>query len=359
MYRIIQTRKIWLSLSAILAAIGILSLLIWGLKFSIDFTGGSLIELEFNQNRPSTQAITDKLSDLKLDSLNIQPIGDKGILVRTVTLTEDTHQEILKKINELFSGQSSTTTSTSTSNTLSDDQQKKLKAALGIVGTGTESMKIEVTGGDVDQLLGTTKTQTQENKDKYFVEQRFDSVGPTIGKELQYKTIYAIIIVLIAIIIYIAYVFRKVSQPVESWKYGVAATIALFHDILIVIGIYSILSHFFGLQVDSLIVTAMLTILGFSVHDTIVTFDRIRENLHRHQEETFESIINRSINETITRSLNTTLTVLFVLLATYIFGGESIKHFILTLLMGFTIGTYSSIFIASPILLYFYKLKKL
>ena len=360
MYKIIQKRNIWLTFSTTLAVISIIALSVWGLKLGIDFTGGSLIELQFTKPAPDNQLIYQKLADLKLDSLAVQPTGNNGILIRTVSLNEETHQEILKRINELFTNTSKNSTSTATSTAAANDaQQKQLKAALGLTGPGTDKIKIDVSGPGANLLNTTSTVATNLSNNANFVEQRFDSIGPTIGKELEAKTIYAIIIVLIAIIVYIGYAFRKVSQPVESWKYGLSATIALAHDILIVTGMYCILSHFLGFQADSLFVTALLTILGFSVHDTIVTFDRVRENLRRHQDETFENLINRSINETIIRSFNTTLTVLLVLIATFIFGGDTIREFILTLLMGFIIGTYSSIFVASPFLLIFYKLKKI
>ncbi|HLD27489.1 MAG TPA: protein translocase subunit SecF, partial [Patescibacteria group bacterium] len=189
-------------------------------------------------------------------------------------------------------------------------------------------------------------------------ELRFDSIGPTIGNELKRKSFYAIIVVLLAIILYIAYAFRKVSKPVESYKYGAAAIIALIHDLLIIIGVFAVLGHFLNVQIDSYFVTALLTILGFSVHDTIVTFDRTRENLKRHQDKTFEEVVNLSVNETIIRSLNTSLTTVFVLLAIFLFGGETIRYFVLALALGLIVGTYSSIFLASPLLMIWYRLKK-
>ncbi|MBU1037010.1 protein translocase subunit SecF [Patescibacteria group bacterium] len=349
MYNIIQKRKIWLSLSAVLIIISILSLIFWGIKLGIDFTGGSLIELEFATERPDNQQIHQQLADLELDSLNIQPIGENGILMRTTTLTEEKHQQILEKINNLVEPDTEPQIS-------EEEKQEKLKSALGLEGEGVDQLQIDLSDEDVSKLLG--QEDEKKSMSENFTELRFDSIGPTIGKELQHKTIYAIIIVLFAIMGYIAYAFRKVSKPVESWKYGISAIIALGHDILLVIGIFSILGHFLGTQIDSLFVTALLTILGFSVHDTIVTFDRIRENLHRHQDKTFETVVNQSINETIVRSLNTSLTTLFVLTAAYIFGGATIKNFILALILGIIFGTYSSIFVACPFLLIFYKLKR-
>ncbi len=181
-------------------------------------------------------------------------------------------------------------------------------------------------------------------------EQRFESVGPVVGSELKSRAFYAIALTMLAIVLYIAWVFRKVSRPVASWKYGVATLVALIHDVIIPVGFFSILGHFMGVEIGLLFVTAVLTILGFSVHDTIVVFDRIRENLRKGGSGNFEATVDKSIHQTLTRSINTSLTVLLTLLAVYIFGGETIKYFALALLVGIIFGTYSSIFIASPTL---------
>lgn len=183
-----------------------------------------------------------------------------------------------------------------------------------------------------------------------FTEKSFTSIGPVIGRELKTNAIYQLVLVSLGIVFYIAYAFRKVARPVTSWKFGWAAIIALLHDLFVVTGIFSILGRFFGIEVDSLFVTALLTVLGFSVHDTIVVFDRIRENLRTSAGQSIAEIVERSINQTVVRSLNTSLTVLFVLLALLLFGGETIRYFVLALFIGIIAGTYSSIFIASPIL---------
>ena len=175
-------------------------------------------------------------------------------------------------------------------------------------------------------------------------------MGPIIGSELKRKSVWAIAIALFFIVSYISWAFRKVSYPVESWKYGIAAILALAHDIILPLGVFSALGHFYGVEIDSLFLTAILTVLGFSVHDTIVVFDRIRENLFKHVQIDFEATVNKSVNETIMRSINTSLTTLLVLVALYLFGGESIRYFTLTLIIGITVGTYSSIFVASPLL---------
>ena len=181
-------------------------------------------------------------------------------------------------------------------------------------------------------------------------ERRFSSIGPTVGVELQQKSIKAIIIVLLGISLYIAWAFRKISHPLSSWRYGVATLAALFHDLIIPIGLFSILGHYYGVEIGTNFIVALLVTLGFSVHDTIVVFDRIRENLKRYESLDFVSLVNQSVNETIIRSISTSFTVLLTLLALFIFGGGELKYFILALMVGIFSGTYSSIFIASPIL---------
>lgn len=292
MYNIIAKKNLWFSFSGILLTISLLALVFWGLKLSIDFTGGSLLEISYQGAKPNVEQVAKTLEPLSLNSLRIQPSGENEFFIRFESVDEPRHQEILQAL----------------SNVPVEEQ----------IAQGTEL--------------------------------RFESIGPVIGQELKSKAFEAIIVVLILIIAYIAYAFRHVSKPVASWKYGVAAVVALFHDIFIVIGIYAILGHFLNVEIDVLFVTALLTILGFSVHDTIVTFDRTRENLFKIKGQSFAEIVNLSINETIVRSINTSLTTLFALLAVYIFGGESIRYFVLALIIGVIIGTYSSIFIASPLL---------
>lgn len=344
MFNIIQARKIWFAISGIMVVLSIISLSIWGLALGIDFTGGSLVELKFNQERPSNQVVEKALAPLQLPSLNVQPIDTAGLLIRTVSLTEEQHQELLLKIEQLNYPEAK-----------SIEGIRVKPEALGITGEGTENLQITATGQGAENIPANLKANS--NKFLSFEEIKFDSIGPILGQELKQKTIYAIIIVLIAIIAYIAFAFRKVSYPVESWKYGFSAIIALAHDITVVLGVFSILGHFLNIQVDAYFVTALLTLLGFSVHDTIVTFDRIRENLPKNQNKTFAEIINLSVNETLTRSLNTSLTVILILTAVFLFGGATIKYFVLALILGAFVGTYSSIFIASPLLLIAYHLK--
>jgi len=288
MVRIIQHRVLNYVFSALLLAGAIYSLLTWGMKFGIDFTGGSILEVEFAATRPEILAVQESLNPLDLGSVTVQPAGQRAAIIRFRDVDEDTHQAILAKLKE-------------------------------------------VSGGEI-------------------TEKRFGSIGPLIGSELQRRALWGIVVALFFIVSYIAWAFRKVSRPVASWKYGAAAVVALAHDILVVIGVFSAIGHFYGIEVDSLFVSALLTILGFSVHDTIVVFDRIRENLFRAVGGTFEDVVNKSVNDTMVRSINTSLTVLLVLTMLFLFGGESIRYFSLALIIGIAIGTYSSIFIASPLL---------
>ena len=181
-------------------------------------------------------------------------------------------------------------------------------------------------------------------------ETSFQSVGPTVSRDIEKKAIYSIIFASLAIIFYIAYAFRRLPKPASSWRFGVCAVIALIHDLAFVIGLFSILGHFLGYEIDSLFITALLTIMGFSVHDTIVVFDRVRENLRKHPSKPFENNVNISIVQTLNRSLNTSLTVLIVLASLYFLGGQTLHHFVLALLVGIAIGTYSSIFNAAALL---------
>lgn len=288
--QIIKNRKYPYLLSGILVLASVLSLIAWGLKPGLDFTGGSLLEVSFSQERPDVAGVNSALSSLNFGDLVVQPSGDKNIIIKSRAISEEEHQAAVNSLK---------------------------KAA-----------------GEKNELS----------------EIRFDSIGPVIGKELLQKSIWMLIIASLAIIAYIAYAFRKVSRPLASWKYGTAAVIALLHDVLIITGIFSALGHFRGIEVDSLFITALLTIIGFSVHDTIVVFDRTRENLSKFYSGKFDEVVNDSVNQTLARSINTSLTTLLVLLALLFFGGSSIKNFTLALSLGIIVGTYSSIFIASPLI---------
>lgn len=285
---IVGRRNIFYVLSGLLFAASISALALWGLRLGIDFTGGSLMEVAFRTGRPSTAELSQRIGALNLGEARLAPTGERGLLVRLRHLTEAEHQQVL--------------------------------AALDPAGSGIS-------------------------------EQRFDTVGPTIGRELARKSILAVALVILLIVSYIAWAFRKVSAPIASWKYGVATVVALIHDVIVPAGFFAAAGHFMGFEADTLFVTAILTILGFSVHDTIVVFDRIRENLKkspRHGD--FGALVNASVSQTLVRSLNTSLTVALALAAVWLFGGATTRVFSLTLLIGVVAGTYSSIFVASPLL---------
>ena len=294
---IIAHKSIFLFISGLLVLASILAIAVWGLKPGLDFVGGSLLEVEFIGKRPDVETVKRVLEPLGFGAVLIQPTGERGLILRFKDVDEETHQQLLLRLSEL-----------------------------------------EFREGQVNKESGVT-------------EKRFDTIGPTIGRELKQNALVALALAVAAIVLYIAWAFRKVSRPVSSWKYGVAAVAALIHDILIPSGVFAALGNFRGVEVDTLFVTALLTIMGFSVHDTIVVFDRIRENLYGLKiVEPFEVTVNRSINQTLTRSLNTSLTVLLVLGAIFFLGGESTKYFSSALIIGIIFGTYSSIFVASPLL---------
>lgn len=280
--------------SASVTAVCLVFLAIWGLKPGIDFTGGSIMELSFAE-RPETSEIKMVFDALNFKNATVQKIGEQGVIVRTNFLSEAEHQMILEEI----------------------------KNQLRV---GPEEMR----------------------------EERFETVGASISKQLRSRALWAIIFVNLGIIAYVAYSFRRVSRPVASWKYGALAIVALFHDVLLVMGVFAVLGRFMGVEVDTAFVVAILTVLGYSVNDTIVVYDRIRENLQRRGSDNFAETVNVGLNETLMRSINTTLKTLLPLVALYIVGGASIHYFVLALLIGIASGAYSSIFIASPLLVVVY-----
>lgn len=292
MLPLIRWSKVWFILSGTIITLCFLSLAFWGLKFGTDFTGGSLLEYEFGGTRPSLLDIQQKIEGVGISGVTIQPTGEKGILLRAPEVKEAEHQKILQ--------------------------------ALG--GEGEEK--------------------------------RFESIGPTIGQELRRTTIYATLVVLTFIVLYVRWAFRKVTRfgKINAWMYGVATLVALFHDIIILVGAFAILGHFFGIEVDTSFVAALLTTLGYSVNDTIVVFDRIRENLFKSSAgESFSFIAEKSVNETAARSFSTSFTAILTLTAIALFGGETIRYFVIALIVGIVAGTYSSIFIASPLLVWWEK----
>ncbi len=296
-FKIIQRKKIWYLISGILFTLSILSIAVFKLNLGIDFTGGSALGIQLSENANI------------INSVNINDTS-----------------EFAKYLNQNIANSS---TGTITVQKSSNGYILRFK---------------EISQEEKESLLSSIKEIDPDVK-----EVSFEAIGPILGNELKKKTIKAIAISLIAIILYVAYAFRKSSYPVKSWKYGIVAIVGLAFNITVTVGFFAALSKFLNIEIDSLFITALLTILGYAINDTIVTYDRIRENVQRRNGE-FSEIVNTSINETMTRTINTTVTTLFSLFAVFFFGGESIKMFALALIIGITLGTYSSIFIASPLL---------
>jgi len=285
---VINNKKLFYTISSILVAASFVSLAIWGLKPGIDFTGGTLVEVQYPAGRPDLSAISPAIMAID-PAASIRASGSDEYIVRMKVI---------------------------------DQVQKPL----------------------VMSALSEKDTLT-------IVEKNFDSIGPVLGAEALRKSLVSVALVIIGIVLFITFAFRKVSEPVQSWKYGLVAVIALVHDVIIPVGVFSVLGHYLGYEVDTLFVTALLVILGFSVHDTIVVFDRVRENLHLGgKNKPFSQVVGESISQTFTRSINTSLTTLLALIVLYIFGGSTTEHFSLALVIGIAVGTYSSIFIGSPLL---------
>lgn len=294
---IIGKKNLYFLISLFVLIPGVVSLLLFGLRLSIDFTGGSRIEVQSEkfkvqpfdsaQGKNAKSDLEHALKEQGVGVSSIQRSGNDVYIIRTKPLDEKGHGKVFAALKKRFT--------------------------------------------DVRELS-------------------FQTVGPTIGKETTKNAFLAILAASVLIVLYIAWSFRHVPKPTSSFRFGICAIVALLHDVFVVVGIFSLLGHFLAIEVDSLFVTALLTIIGFSVHDTIVVFDRIRENLKKLIGAPFAQVVNDSILQTLVRSLNTSLTVLLVLFTLILFGGESIRWFIVALLVGITSGTYSSIFNAAPLL---------
>ncbi|MBT5808442.1 protein translocase subunit SecF [Candidatus Uhrbacteria bacterium] len=291
---IVAQRKNWFILSSVLVVGSLLVIVTLGLKFGIDFTGGSLLEVEFTES-VEVDSVRTSLETAGFTDVAVQLTGEHGVIIRTEDLSEDEHQTILT------------------------------------------ALETDIGASD---------------------EMRFDSIGPVIGDELRRTALLGLLMTLVLIGLYIAWAFRKVSEPVASWKYGLLTILAAFHDVLITIGAFALLGHFFGWEIGTAFVAAMLTILGYSINDTVVVFDRTRENLLRRNADTFEETVEMSIKQTFMRSLNTSATTLLALAAIFILGGDSTRPFALALIIGIGVGTYSSLFLASPLLVQWEMMKR-
>lgn len=291
---VVRYRKIFFAFSLALLLASAGAMLIYGFNPSIDFKGGTLTEVRFGE-RPIPFEVEAKVSTLNLGGFSVRPSDETNYTIRTRELSAE----------------------------------------------------------ERSALINTLGHPTIE---------RQNTIGPVAGVELRSKAINAVAVVVLMIVFFITFAFRKVSRPVSSWKYGLATIAALFHDVIIPTGIFVILGHFYGLEIDLLFVTGLLAILGYSVHDTIVVFDRVRENLRvnveKNLKEDFEITVGNSVVQTFGRSINTSLTIFITLLALYLVGSPATKDFALLLIIGIIIGTYSSIFVASPLLVTFYKMQR-
>jgi preprotein translocase subunit SecF len=289
---IVKNRIAFYSLSIILILVSVFAYFKWNLNYGIDFTGGSSIEVErVSTSTDATVAQTEAKTvlDQSFPNATVRAYGENGFIIKT-------------------------------------------KEQIGNQDTDLKNK--------IESVLPTYQVA------------RVDTIGPTLGNELKKKSITSIVLVLLAIVLFITFAFRHVSGKVPSWKYGLAAIIALFHDMIIPIGFFAIMNHFVGgYEIDALFITALLVVLGFSIHDTIVVFDRTRENLRVSSKgKTFAEIVGQSISETFVRSINTSLTTILALIAVYIWGPDTTRNFALTLIVGIAAGTYSSIFIGSNLL---------
>lgn len=287
MFNIIGKRHFFYLLSTLLIVPGLIALALWGLRPAIDFTGGSLLDLRFDN--PTTPLVAGEIVG-DLDAL--------GFTSSQVQLSED--NTVLIRVRQL-----------------NNDEKNQITARLG-------------------QRYGVLP-----------LEQRFEAVGPSVGNQVTRGAVVAVLLATLGILIYLYFAFRDVEHPI---RYGIATILAMLHDVLLVLGLAAVMGHFFDWEVDALYLTALLTVIGFSVHDSIVVFDRVRENLVTHRGESFERIVNHSIIQTLDRSINTQLTAFMTLLAVFLFGGETTRQFVFWLLVGIVSGTYSSIFNAAPIL---------
>jgi preprotein translocase subunit SecF len=293
---VVRSRKIFFLISALLIALSAYGIIFYGFNESIDFKGGTLTEIKYADNAPALEALNANISALDIGGFSVRPSGDKDFIIRTKELSETDRGALLKALS----------------------------------------------------VNGTEPTIERQN-----------TIGPTAGAELKSKAYKAIAVVVLMIVLFVTFAFRGVSRPVSSWKYGLATIIALAHDVVIPAGVFAFLGHFYGTEIDLLFVTGLLAILGYSVHDTIVVFDRVRENLKMSSSsESFEDIVGRSVSQTFGRSINTSLTIFITLLALYLVGSTATKDFALLLIVGVIVGTYSSIFVASPLLVTFQKWQK-
>jgi preprotein translocase subunit SecF len=341
---VVNNKNIFLTIGGVVMTAAIVCIAYFGLSLGIDFTGGSILEVQF-ADRPTIEAVEADVAELDIEESSVRPTGETGYVIRTPFLDESQRAQLMSNLRTTVAV-TATSSSASATSSLATTTTTDGNISGSAVAKGTTTAST--------QKSTATTSATATAPTSGVSQERFSAIGPTVGSQLATNAIWGIIAVVIAIILFVTFAFRKVSEPVSSWMYGSTAIVALIHDILVPAGVFAILGATMGAQVDLLFVMALLAILGFSVNDTIVVFDRIRENLREgyegSEEDTFAETVGLSLEQTYARSINTSLTTLVVLAALYFLGGESTRLFSLTLLLGVIAGTYSSIFLASPLL---------
>ncbi len=289
----IKYKNIFFVLTLLMIAGSVAAIAIYGLRPGIEFTGGNVLEIEYDGQRPDISQVREIIAGLSLKEAAIYEIGERGMMIRTENLDSK--------------------------------KQAELSSAIGQAGE--------------------------------FQERSFEAVGPMVGKELTNKMAALVLISLAAMLLYIAVAFRNVPGPVNSWQYGIASFLILCHDVLVPLGVFAVLGAFGGVQITIPIITALLIVVGYAINNVIVVYDRVRENLMREHKASFAENVNRAINQTLSRQINTSLATLLPVFAIYFWGGESLKYFSLALILGIGIGTYSSVFLAGQALVFWRELK--
>lgn len=341
-FNIIQNRKKGYIISAVLIFITIVSTPFLGIKLGLDFTGGTLMELQFTNQELTVDQVRTAL-------LESESVVNEAQTPESEVIPDETSQPTNPATTETTEAPVAENATPADVTAIIAAEQMDIDFSRNQIVSTADGFIIKIShisNTQHDALISELTTKLGE-----FEETRFSTVGATVGQSLQVKAIFAVLIAAIMIVLYIALAFRKVPRHIGKWRFGMAAIGALVHDLLIMIGVYLFLGAFMNVEIDALFITAMLTVLGFSVHDTIVVFDRLREKLrYQKRDETFEDVANQAVNETMARSINTSLSTLIVLSLMFFLGAPTIKFFILSLIVGILSGTYSSIFIATPLL---------
>ncbi|MDD4531458.1 MAG: protein translocase subunit SecF [Candidatus Pacebacteria bacterium] len=285
--------KIYFALAIIAVGLSLYAIFAFGLNMGIDFEGGSSINVSYKNDRPGTEQIKSALSGIEeMNGVQIQPMGQKEVVLKVnkKDISSSVYQNVITQL---------------------------------------------ATTGEIDENSASIET-----------------ISPLIGKELKDKTVIVVVVALLAMLAYIALAFRNVGKPISSFQYGFSSTLMLFHDVIIPLGVLAVMGKYFGAQLSIPVITALLTVVGYCINNTVVVFDRVRENLQKDRKSSYDEIVNKSLNETITRCINTSLTVIIALIPLYYFfsNEESLKYFAITMGTGVIVGIFSSVFLASPLL---------